>query len=134
MWKKRKITEKQLVYLNILLNNAFGENRKLYLKLNYEIDSSKDLDFDQAHEIIEKFIPENPEMEKNVDISLRKIKGEKKDEVVAKYLSIIKTEIKGRNDELKEKFKNTDEVKKEIEEAKKAKEKIDAIIDKNKED
>lgn len=73
MWKKRKITSRQLVYLNILLSNVFGENRKLYLELFYKVDSSKDLSFEQAHEIIEKFVPENPDLKMEIDVSLRKI-------------------------------------------------------------
>lgn len=53
------ITDKQLKYMNIILSQTFGENRKLFLKLFYKVDSSKDLTKDQASEIIELFIGPN---------------------------------------------------------------------------
>ena len=49
-------TKPQLTKLNILLIEAFGEaQRKNYLKATYGVDSSKDLTFDEASEIIERF-------------------------------------------------------------------------------
>ncbi len=51
------ISPRQLKYLNILLTEHFGQNRKLYLKLFWNVDSSKSLTKDQAHIIIEKFVP-----------------------------------------------------------------------------
>lgn len=68
------ITEKQLKYLNILLTDSFGsQNRKLYLKIFYKVDSSKEITKEQASEIIEKFVDSNPEREKEVAIGLEKI-------------------------------------------------------------
>ncbi len=68
------ITEKQLKYLNILLVENLGEQyRKTYLKIFWNVDSSKDLTKEQAHQIIEMFIDENPEREKNKAVALNKI-------------------------------------------------------------
>lgn len=70
----RSITERQLKYLNILLTKNLGEeNRKLYLEIFYNIDSSKKLDKFQASEIIEKFSPDNPDQEKEVAEAMQKI-------------------------------------------------------------
>jgi len=60
------ITDRQLKYLNILLNRYFGDNRKLYLKMFYEVDSSKELSKFQASEIIEKFVDDNKDKDKNI--------------------------------------------------------------------
>ena len=59
------ISPRQLKYLNILLSEHFQQNRKLYLKLFWKVDSSKDLTKDQASKIIEKFI-EGPDTLRNV--------------------------------------------------------------------
>lgn len=68
------ITDKQLKYLNILLVKALGvDHRKLYLKLFWKVDSSKDLTMDQASEIIGMFIEENPAFEKNKAVALSRI-------------------------------------------------------------
>ena len=68
------ITDKQLKYLNILLVKAVGDDhRKLYLKLFWKVDSSKDLTIDQASNIIEMFIEENPAFEKNKAVVLSRI-------------------------------------------------------------
>jgi hypothetical protein len=70
----RSITERQLKYLNILLTKNLGEeNRKLYLEIFYNINSSKKLDLLQASEIIEKFHPDNPDREKEVAEVMNKI-------------------------------------------------------------
>ena len=69
----RSITPRQIKYLNILLSEAFGENRKLYLKLFYKVDSSRDLSLYQASEIIEKFVPDNGKRDENVRSALGKI-------------------------------------------------------------
>ena len=62
----RKITERQLTYLNILLDKAFGHNRKLYLKEFCGVESSKDLTLLEASDIIERFVPKNENREKNI--------------------------------------------------------------------
>jgi hypothetical protein len=67
------ITERQLQYLNILLNRYFGDNRKLYLSLFYDKESSKDLSVLEASEIIEKFVDENPDKDKNISMALNEI-------------------------------------------------------------
>ena len=68
------ITPKQLKYLNILLVNAFGkENRLTYLQLFYQIRSSKNLTKELASEIIERFVDDNPEREKNVALAKERI-------------------------------------------------------------
>jgi len=69
----KPITDRQLKYLNILLNRYFGGNRKIYLDLFYQVDSSKKLSLLQASEIIEQFVDENPEKDKNVAKALNKI-------------------------------------------------------------
>lgn len=70
----RLITEKQLIYLNILLKNALGkENRRVYLKLFYQVKSSKELTLEQASEIISKFVSDNPDREKEIEIAKDKI-------------------------------------------------------------
>ena len=70
----RKITDRQLKYLNILLSEAFGEaNRKTYLWLFYKTKSSRDLDVETASEIIEKFVPDNNEREKHIGQAQNKI-------------------------------------------------------------
>lgn len=68
------ITERQLKYLNILLIKNLGDqHRKIYLKLFYNVDSSKLLTKYQASEIIEKFVEENPMREENKAIALSRI-------------------------------------------------------------
>lgn len=69
----RPITKRQLKYLNILLSKAFGGYRKIYLKEFCEVDSSKDLTLLEASEQIEKFVPDNPEREKNIAEAKEKI-------------------------------------------------------------
>jgi len=67
------ITEKQLVYMNIILSETFQNYRKLYLKLFYGVDTSKDLTRNEASEIIERFHEENEERDKNIAIAMEKI-------------------------------------------------------------
>lgn len=68
------ISPRQLKYLNILLVKNLGEDhRKIYLKLFYNVESSKDLTKYQASEIIEKFVEENPMREENKAIAQNKI-------------------------------------------------------------
>lgn len=57
----------------MIVKNLGDQNRKLYLKIFYNVDSSKDLTKEQAHEIIEKFLDENPEREMNRSLALHKI-------------------------------------------------------------
>lgn len=67
-------TQKQIRFLNILISANLGpEYRKLYLKLFYKVDSSKDLTKEQASEIIEKYLNDNPDKERNVAIAMERI-------------------------------------------------------------
>lgn len=67
-------TDRQIMYLNILLSRELGENnRKMYLDLFYNVDSSKKLDLLQASEIIEKFNPDNKNKDNEVAIAMEKI-------------------------------------------------------------
>jgi len=61
-----RITEKQLRYLNILLTEAFNGHRKTYLKLFWNVDSSKDLTKEMASVIIEQYLPDNPKRDQNI--------------------------------------------------------------------
>jgi hypothetical protein len=78
----RQASERQIKYVNILLIKLLGEEwRKDYLSHFYKVSSSKDLNFDQAHEIIEKFNPDNEKCNQNASIVLEKlseIKGQGK--------------------------------------------------------
>jgi len=70
----KPITERQLKYLNILLTDCFGDyDRKIYLKVFYKVDSSKNLTLLQASEIIEKFVPDNENRNKEISIAIEKI-------------------------------------------------------------
>ena len=70
----RSASDKQVRYLNILVVKNLGhQHRKLYLKLFYKVDSSKELTVNQASEIIEKFVEENPMREKHKALALHKI-------------------------------------------------------------
>ena len=67
-------TEKQIRFLNILISANLGsEYRKTYLKLFYKVDSSKQLTKEEAHRIIEDFLDDNPDREKNKAIAMEKI-------------------------------------------------------------
>ena len=61
-----RITDKQLRYLNILLTDAFNKHRKTYLKLFWNVDSSKDLSKEMASVIIEQYLPDNPKRDQNI--------------------------------------------------------------------
>jgi thymidylate synthase len=69
----RKITERQLKYANILMSKEFGELRKVFLKEEYNVDSSKDLTFEQAHEIISNLVPDNENREKYIGSQKEKL-------------------------------------------------------------
>ena len=65
--KDRGITERQLMYVNILLSKAVGDHRrKIYLDKFWGKESSKDLTFDEAHEIIEALNPDNADRDKKI--------------------------------------------------------------------
>ena len=68
-----QITEKQLRYLNILLTDAFNGYRKTYLKIFWNVDSSKNLTKEMASVIIEQFLPDNQEREQHIAQSQQKI-------------------------------------------------------------
>ena len=71
---EEKITDAQLKYLNILLTENIGADyRKIYLKIFYEVSSSKLLTKFQASEIISKFTDDNPNKELNKAVVLKKI-------------------------------------------------------------
>jgi len=75
-------TDRQIMYLNILLTRELGENnRKLYLDLFYNVNSSKKLTLLQASEIIEKFNQDNKERNNEISKAMEKIlekQGQKK--------------------------------------------------------
>lgn len=55
---ERGITERQLKYVVALMSKHFGGLRKVVLKSKFGVDSSKDLTFNQADEIISKLNPD----------------------------------------------------------------------------
>ena len=67
------ITDKQLRFLNILLTDAFNGHRKTYLKLYWNVESSKDLSIEMASVIIEQFLSDNPKREGHIAQAKAKI-------------------------------------------------------------
>lgn len=70
---ERKITPKQRKYLNFLLSKHFEGDRNLYLRLSYEVNSLRELSFEQAGEMIDKFSPSNVDVDLNVSEAFEKI-------------------------------------------------------------
>ena len=68
-----QITEKQLRFLNILLTDAFNAYRKTYLKIYWNVESSKDLTKEMASVIIEQFLSDNPDREQKIAEAKEKI-------------------------------------------------------------
>lgn len=57
-----KITDKQLGYMNSLLNEHLGSNgRKIWLEEQYDVESSKELTKAQASDIISTFAEDTDE-------------------------------------------------------------------------
>lgn len=55
---ERGITERQLRYVVALMSKHFGGLREVVLKERYNVDSTKELSFEQADEIISKLNPD----------------------------------------------------------------------------
>lgn len=55
---KRGITDRQLKYVVALMSKHFKGLRKIVLKAEYGVESTKDLTFSQADEIISKLNPD----------------------------------------------------------------------------